>query len=85
MKSRLIHYITVFHKEGDTYVKDILFTNFPLLEMKFVFHVDADDTDMVFCYPITTIEQKDYVEQFIEESLDLEQYDYFLEGGLEYD
>lgn len=83
MKNRLVHYVGVFQKKGGVFVKNIPFTDFPLLEMKTIFRVDADDTDMVFCYPIETIEQKNYVEQFIEETLNIERYDYFVEAGLE--
>lgn len=79
MKKKIVFHIQVFHKGDDSFVRDIDFNEFPLREMRALFNVN-DDLYMSYCYPIT-VQQKHYIEKYIDETLDLDKYEYFVTGS----
>lgn len=75
--SFFIRMIRWYEKEGDQLVGELSLPNISLTELQELFHESPDDL-MFECYLISD-QQANYFQQKINQKLDLDSYDYFLD------
>lgn len=79
------HYLSVYERQGDRWVKDHKLTNFDPRDFSIEFGLDiSDDPEMVFVYPLK-IEHVRYLSRLYCDHVifDFDYYEYFLEAYTE--
>ena len=79
MRSQSIKYeLTWFEKEGDALVGECSIKGISLSELQQLFK-QLSNVPMVYCYPVLPCHVK-YLQKFVQHKIDLDVYDYFIEG-----
>lgn len=70
--------LTWFEKYGDRLVGEVALQDIALADLQALFKLESDDL-MLECYPVRPIHKR-YLQQLVSHELDLDLYDYFVEG-----